>query len=94
MHCVRNEAMKMAVLTVRNLPDEVHRALRVRAARHGHSMEAEVRGILESAVSPQGRVKLGSLLADMGRRGKLTDGEFAVFEQVRSKVPVRPASFE
>ncbi|MER9025591.1 cytochrome P450 [Mesorhizobium sp. M0815] len=27
----------MAVLTVRNLPDDVHRALRVRAAQHGHS---------------------------------------------------------
>ncbi|WP_446718523.1 FitA-like ribbon-helix-helix domain-containing protein [Halomonas sp. S2151] len=26
------------MLTVRNLPNEVHRALRIRAARHGHSM--------------------------------------------------------
>ena len=52
----------MAMLTVRNIPDEVHRALRVRAARQGHSMEAEVRDILASTVSPQGRVKLGSLL--------------------------------
>ena len=31
----------MAMLTVRNLPDDVHRALRVRAAQHGHSTEAE-----------------------------------------------------
>ena len=81
--------MKMAMLTVRNRPDEVHRALRVRAARHGHSMEAEVREILEAAVSPQGRVKLGSLLADMGQRAKLTDEQFAVFEQVRNKAPAR-----
>nr|WP_232210455.1 Arc family DNA-binding protein [Nitrococcus mobilis] len=73
------------MLTVRNLPNEVHRALRVRAARHGHSMEAEVRAILEAAVTPEGRVKLGSLLADIGRRTKLTDEEFAVFEQVRDK---------
>ncbi len=84
----------MAMLTVRNLPDEVHRALRVRAARRGHSMEAEVREILESAISPQGRVRLGSMLADMGRRAKLSDDEFAVFEQVRNKVPARPPSFE
>ena len=84
----------MAMLTVRNITDEVHRALRVRAARHGHSMEAEVREILESAVSPAGRVKLGSLLADMGRRAKLTDEEFAVFEQVRNKAPARPVRFE
>ena len=84
----------MAMLTVRNITDEVHRALRVRAAQRGHSMEAEVREILESAINPQGRVKLGSLLADIGRQAKLTDEEFAVFEQVRSKAPARPASFE
>ena len=84
----------MAMLTVRNITDEVHRALRVRAAQRGHSMEAEVREILESAVSPQGRMKLGSLLADMGRRARLSDEEFAVFEQVRSKAPARPVDFE
>jgi antitoxin FitA len=83
----RNRAMKMATLTVRNISDEMHRALRVRAARRGYSMEAEVREILESAVSPQGRVKLGSLLADIGRQTKLTDQEFAVFEQVRNQAP-------
>jgi plasmid stability protein len=86
--------MKMAMLTVRNITDELHRALRVRAAQRGHSMEAEVRDILESAVSPQGRVKLGSLLTDMGRRARLSEEEFAVFEQMRSKVPARPVSFE
>ena len=86
--------IEMALLTVRNVPDEVHRALRARAARRGHSMEAEVREILESAVSPQGRVKLGSVLADMGRRAKLTADEFAVFEQVRSKEAAHPPSFE
>lgn len=84
----------MAMLTVRNVSDEVHRALRVRAASHGHSMEAEVREILESALSPEGRIKLGSLLADAGRRAKLTDKEFAVFEQVRDTAPGRPVSFE
>lgn len=84
----------MAMLTVRNLPAEVHRALRVRAARHGHSMEAEVREILKATVAPEGRVKLGSLLADIGRRAKLTNEEFEVFEQVRDKTPVRPVNFD
>lgn len=84
----------MAMLTVRNLPDEVHRALRVRAALHGHSMEAEVREILEAAVAPEGRVKLGSLLADIGKQAKLTDNEFAVFEQARDKTPAKPVNFE
>ncbi len=84
----------MAMLTVRNLPEEVHRALRVRAAQHGISMEAEVREILESAISPKGRLKLGSFLADMGRQARLSDEEFAVFEQMRDKAPSRPLSFE
>ena len=84
----------MAMLTVRNISDEVHRALRVRAAQRGHSMEAEAREILESAVSPEGRVKLGSLLADVGRQARLTDQEFAVFSQVRDKTPARPVGFE
>jgi len=84
----------VAMLTVRNIPEELHRALRVRAARHGRSMEAEVREILGSALSPEGRVKLGSLLADIGRQAKLKDEEFAVFERVRDKTPARPVSFE
>ena len=33
----------MAILTVRNVPEDVHRALRVRAAQHGRTTEAEVR---------------------------------------------------
>lgn len=84
----------MAMLTVRNITDAVHRALRMRAAKNGQSMEAEVREILESAVSPAGRVKLGSLLADIGRQTKLTDKDFEVFEQVRDKAPARRVNFK
>jgi antitoxin FitA len=84
----------MAMLTVSNLPDEIHRALRVRAALHGRSMEAEVRNILETTVAPEGRLKLGSLLADIGRRARLTDEEFTAFEQVRDKAPARQVDFE
>jgi plasmid stability protein len=57
----------MAVITIRNLPAEIHRALRVRAAEHGRSTEAEVRAILAEAVQPAGRVKLGSALVDAFR---------------------------
>ncbi len=39
----------MATLNVRNLPDDVHARLRIRAAKAGRSMEAEARAILESA---------------------------------------------
>ena len=58
----------MAVVTVRNLPEETHRALRLRAAQHGRSTEAEIRVILEEAVRPEGRVKIGSALAAFGQR--------------------------
>lgn len=81
------EEFAVAMLTIRNLSEEVHRALRVRAAQHGQSMEAEVRAILESAVSPKGRVKLGSLLADMGRQAKLSDEEFAVLSRCATERP-------
>lgn len=84
----------MPSVTVRNLPDEVHRAIRVRAARHGRSIEAEMRDILESAVKPPGRVRLGSMLAEIGRQLKLTEEEFALFEKVRDKIPARAVSFE
>lgn len=84
----------MKSITIRNVPDEVHRALRVRAARHGRSAEAEIRDILERTVKPETRVKLGSLLAEIGRRTRLTDEDFAVFEQVRDKTPARSPTFE
>jgi antitoxin FitA len=41
----------MAALSIRNLDDGVKRRLRIRAARRGRSMEAEIRSILEEAVS-------------------------------------------
>ena len=48
----------MAMLAVRNLPDKVHRTLRVRAALRGRSTEAEVRAILEETVLPKGRAAM------------------------------------
>ena len=84
----------MPAVTIRNLPEETHRALKVRAAQHGRSAEAEMRDILEVAVKPQGRIRLGSLLAEIGRKVKLTDEELAVFESVRDKAPARATSFE
>ena len=45
-------ASTMADLSVRNLDDGVRESLRLRAAAHGRSMEAEVRAILTEAVRP------------------------------------------
>ncbi len=52
----------MAAVTIRNISGETHRTLRARAAHHGRGTEAEIRDILEAAVRPTGRGKLGSLL--------------------------------
>jgi plasmid stability protein len=84
----------MAILTVRNVPDDVHRALRVRAAQHGRSTEAEVREILAAVVKPEKRVRMGEALAAIGRKIGLTDEDFAVFESVRDKTPAKPLSFD
>jgi plasmid stability protein len=40
----------MASLTIRNLEPAVKERLRVRAAEHGHSMEAEARSILQTTL--------------------------------------------
>jgi plasmid stability protein len=39
-----------AAISVRNLDDHVKEWLRIRAARHGRSMESEIRAILVEAV--------------------------------------------
>ena len=49
----------MASITVRNLDDEVKHKLRIRAAEHGCSMEAEVREILSEAVNSTPRPRKG-----------------------------------
>ena len=84
----------MAVLTVRNVPDDVHRALRVRAAQHGRSAEAEVRDILEHAVKPEKRIRMGDALAALGRKVGLTNEDFAIIEDARDKNPAVRLGFE
>lgn len=84
----------MAILTVRNLPEDVHRALRVRAAQHGRSTEAEVREILASVVKPEKRVRAGEALAAIGRKIGLTNEDFAVLDEARDKSPAQPLRFD
>jgi plasmid stability protein len=40
----------MSSITIRNLDPAVKERLRLRAAKHGHSMEAEARGIIAAVV--------------------------------------------
>lgn len=62
----------MATLTVRNLDDEVVKRLRVRAAEHGRSAEAEHREILRAALLDReqqaARADAASRLAEFRRR--------------------------
>ncbi len=57
----------MAAIVIRNLSSATHRALQARAAQHGRSTEAEARAILDQAVRPAERIKLGSALAALAR---------------------------
>lgn len=85
----------MPSITVRNVPDEVHRAIRLRAAQHGRSAEAEIRDILEKAAKPEGRLKLGALLSSIARdAGALTDAEAERLDKIRDKTPAEPIRFE
>jgi plasmid stability protein len=57
----------MAQVIVRNLDDAVKRKLQRRAARHGHSMEEEIRDILRNAVRDEGKPRkgLGTEIAEL-----------------------------
>jgi plasmid stability protein len=62
----------MASITIRNLDDRTKDRLRVRAARHGRSMEEEARSILRSAVVRRDAPE-SSLAAAIGRRFRSLD---------------------
>ncbi len=88
----------MAAVTIRNLSEEVHRALKVRAAQHNRSAESEMRAILEAAVRPEGRLLLGTALSDVSREMGLTNADIEaleqILEQVRDKRPAEPIKFK
>ena len=52
----------MATITVRNLDDELKMRLRLRAARHGQSMEEEARSILRAALASRVEEDSGATL--------------------------------
>ena len=65
----------MASITIRNLDEALKGRLRIEAARHGHSMEEEVRLILRSAFGePAHLSRIGSRIRD--RFIDLADADF------------------
>ena len=75
----------MPTLTIRNVPDETKKRLRIRAAEHGRSMEAELRAILAGALDvPAAPENLGEAIH---RR-------FAKFGGVELELPERTPARE
>ena len=82
----------MHAMTIRNLPDETHRALKQQAMLHGKSTEAEVRAILEEAVRPKEQVGLGTALHEFAMQYGGLDIDL---EAVRAMTSSKPSvSFE
>jgi plasmid stability protein len=81
----------MAQVIVRNLEEAVKRKLQRRAARHGRSMEEEVRDILRNAVKDEerGRKGLGTEIAELFRGIGLEEP----IEELRG-YPVKPAKLD
>jgi plasmid stability protein len=78
---------KTTAVTVRNLPIQVHKALKLRAQKNGVSTEAEIRTILKNAVSPAEQVNPADLLVAFGKK-------YGPLPYVRDRTPVEPIKFE
>lgn len=81
----------MASITIRRLDDAVKARLRIRAARHGRSMEEEARQVLSAALAEEPKRVL-NLAESIRRRIKPLGGvdlELPVREPIRN-----PPNFE
>jgi antitoxin FitA len=76
----------MAALSIRNLDEQVKERLRVRAALHGRSMEAEIREILTDAVAEPRRGNLATALLE--RFGELGGVDLDLPPRAASPRPV------
>jgi plasmid stability protein len=84
----------MGMMTVRNIPDNIHDALRAQAKTHGRSTEAEVRAILSAAVKLETDLRMGDALAALGREIGLTDDDVETLDRIRDKTPAEPMRFD
>ena len=71
----------MPAVTIRNLSEAAHRALKMRA-------------ILEDAALPEGRLRLGTALREIGRKHDITNADIEAIEQVRDRRPAEPMTFD
>lgn len=76
----------MAALTIRNIDDAVKQALRIRAAKHGVSMEEEARRILGEALQPaSSQQSLGQRLKQ--RFAPVADPDFEIPPRQAARKP-------
>lgn len=83
----------MASITVRNLSDDTKERLRQRAQRHGRSLEAELRSILDAAANENTGGKSGfpyDLIAELGP----TDFDINDLIEEHRRIPHKPFEFE
>ena len=80
----------MPQITVRQVPDEIHRALKAQAERDGMSAEAKARQILAEGLFPPAEPRLGARLQDLARTfGVAPDG----LDIARDRSGLDPAEF-
>ena len=72
----------MATITIRNLDEKVKRALQIRAAKNGRSMEAEAREMISAPIAKSGSGSGHGL-------GSAIDERFAVLGGVDLQIPPR-----
>ena len=84
----------MPDLSIRNIPEDIHRGLKALAASHGQSTEAEVRAILAAAVKPANRLRMGQALWELGREVGLSDDDIAAMDATRDSTPAEPLKFD
>jgi plasmid stability protein len=75
----------MATVTVKDLPEKLHRQLKARAVRHRRSLNSEIIEVLEAATTSR-KVDPDSLLAHAAALrnrvgGRLTDTDLAALRQ-------------
>jgi len=85
----------MATLTIRNIDEEVREQIRLQAAEHGRSMEAELRAIL-SDIARRRKTKPGDVFRRIQKRvskiGGLEEGELMIPDRDQ-KMPA-PVKFD
>lgn len=79
----------MGNMSIRNIPDEAHEALKARAKSNGRSAEAEVRAMIIETARQSNSGGFGSRLT---KRFKGVEGDELNIE--RDRTPARPVSFE